>query len=143
MKPNLSIALAAGTDCVRWRPRRRHLSVIQTYESINESTDYRIKAQSFAGSVENLRKVDQGRMQFGVMNSRHLHIRRADRLKNDGKNTKSTGGGVSLQIGRPVVLRKDSGIARVQDPEGKKVGVGSAGPGAFAKCKLSFTHLGI
>jgi len=37
-------------------------SAIQTYGVVKESTDYRIKAQSSAGSIENLRKVDRGKI---------------------------------------------------------------------------------
>ena len=37
---------------------------IQTYGPVKESKNYRVKAQSSAGSVENLRKVNAGRMQF-------------------------------------------------------------------------------
>jgi len=40
-------------------------------------------------------------------------------------------------------VRKDSGIARVKELQGKKVGVGNAGSGAFANCEIFFTHLDI
>ena len=42
-----------------------------------------------------------------------------------------------------LVVRKDSRIARVKELQGKKVGVGNAGSGAFANCELFFTHLDI
>jgi len=119
-------------------------SAIQTYGPIKESADYRVRAQSSAGSVENLRKVDQGKMQFGVIHSGHLHLGRAGRLKNDGKKYEKVLA-VAYLYGSvaQLVVRKDSGIARVQDLEGKKVGVGNAGSGAFANCELFFTHLGV
>jgi len=60
-------------------------SAIQTYGPVKKSKDYRVKAQYSAGSVENLRKVNAGKMQFGVIHSGHLHLGRAGRLKNDGK----------------------------------------------------------
>jgi len=119
-------------------------SAIQTYGPIKESADYRVRAQSSAGSVEDLRKVDQGKMQFGVIHSGHLHLGRAGRLKNDGKKYEKVLA-VAYLYGSvaQLVVRKDSGIARVQDLEGKKVSVGNAGSGAFANCELFFTHLGV
>jgi hypothetical protein len=52
---------------------------------------------------------------------------------------------VSYLYGAPaqLVVRKGSGINSVKDLEGKKVGVGNAGSGAFANCELFFTHMGI
>ncbi len=119
-------------------------SALQTYGPVKESADYRIKAQSSAGSVENLRKVDQGKMQFGVIHAGHLHLGRAGRLKKDGKKYEKVLA-VAYLYGSvaQLVVRKDSGITRVQDLEGKKVGVGNAGSGAFANCELFFTHLGV
>jgi len=119
-------------------------SAIQTYGPIKESADYRVKAQSSAGSIENLRKVDRGKMQLGVIHSGHLHLGREGRLKNDGKKYEDVLVvaylyGSSAQL----VVRKDSGIARIKDLEGRKIGVGNAGSGAFANCELFFTHLNV
>jgi len=117
---------------------------IQTYEPVKESKDYRVKAQSSAGSVENLRKVNAGRMQFGVVYSGHVYLGRAGKLKNDGKKYEDVLAVANL-YGAPaqLVVHKDSGITGVKDLEGKKVGVGNAGSGAFANCELFFTHLGV
>jgi hypothetical protein len=41
------------------------------------------------------------------------------------------------------VVRKGSGIESAKDLDGKKVGVGNAGSGAFANCELFFTHMGV
>ena len=60
-------------------------NAIQTYGPVKESEDYRIKAQSSAGSVENLRKVDRGRMHFGVVYSGHVYLGREGLLKNDDR----------------------------------------------------------
>ena len=40
-------------------------------------------------------------------------------------------------------MKKGCGIKTVKDLEGKKVGVGNAGSGAFANCELFFTHMGV
>ncbi len=56
---------------------------IQTYGPVKKSKDYRVRAQSSAGSVENLRKVNAGRMQFGVVFSGHVYLGHNGRMKND------------------------------------------------------------
>ena len=119
-------------------------NAIQTYGPVKESEDYRIKAQSSAGSVENLRKVDRGRMQFGVVYSGHVYLGREGLLKNDEKRYENVLA-VSYLYGAPaqLVVRQGAGIESPRDLVGKKVGVGNAGSGAFANCELFFTHLGI
>ena len=117
---------------------------IQTYGPVKESEDYKVKAQSSAGSVENLRKVNKGKMQFGVVYSGHVYLGREGRLKNDEKKYEDVLA-VSYLYGAPaqLVVRKDSGIKSTKDLDGKKVGVGNAGSGAFANCELFFTHMGV
>ena len=60
-------------------------NAIQTFGPINASADYTIKAQSSAGSLENLCTIDRGRMQFGVVYSGHVYLGRHGRLNNDGR----------------------------------------------------------
>lgn len=119
-------------------------NAIQTYGPVKESEDYRIKAQSSAGSVENLRKVDRGRMHFGVVYSGHVYLGREGLLKNDDKKYENVLA-VAYLYGAPaqLVVRRGAGIESTRDLVGKKVGVGNAGSGAFANCELFFTHLGI
>ena len=117
---------------------------IQTYGPVKKSKDYTVRAQSSAGSVENLRKVNAGRMQFGVVYSGHVYLGHNGRLKND-KRKYTDVLAVSYLYGAPaqLVVRKGSGIRSVKDLVGKRVGVGNAGSGAFANCELFFTHMGI
>ena len=119
-------------------------NAIQTYGPVKESEDYRIKAQSSAGSVENLRKVDRGRMHFGVVYSGHVYLGREGLLKNDDKKYENVLA-VAYLYGAPaqLVVRRGAGIENTRDLVGKKVGVGNAGSGAFVNCELFFTHLGI
>ena len=119
-------------------------NAIQTYGPVKESEDYRIKAQSSAGSVENLRKVDRGRMQFAVVYSGHVYLGREGRLKNDEKRYENVLA-LAYLYGAPaqLVVRRGEGVESALDLVGKKVGVGNAGSGAFANCELFFTHLGI
>ncbi|MEJ2576967.1 MAG: TAXI family TRAP transporter solute-binding subunit [Gammaproteobacteria bacterium] len=117
---------------------------IQTYDPVKDSKDYTVKAQSSAGSVENLRKVNTGKMDFGVVYSGHVYLGRNGGLKND-PNTYENVMAVSYLYGAPaqLVVRKGSGITSTKDLVGKKVGVGNAGSGAFANCELFFNHMGI
>jgi len=119
-------------------------NAVQTYGPVKKSKDYRVRAQSSAGSVENLRKVDQGKMQFGVVYSGHVYLGRNGRLKNDPNKYEDVMA-VSFLYGAPaqLVVKKGSGIQSTKDLVGKKVGVGNAGSGAFANCELFFTHMGV
>ena len=119
-------------------------NAIQVYGPVKESKDYRVKAQSSAGSIENLRKVNTGKSDFGVVYSGHVYLGREGLLKNDTNKYEDVLA-VSFLYGAPaqLVVHKDSGISSVKDLEGKKVGVGNAGSGAFANCELFFTHMGV
>ena len=119
-------------------------NAIQTYDPVKESKEYKVRAQSSAGSVENLRKVNSGKMQFGVVYSGHVYLGREGQLKNDTKKYEDVMA-VSYLYGAPaqLIVKKGSGIKSTKDLEGKKVGVGNAGSGAFANCELFFNHMGI
>ncbi|MEN8198922.1 MAG: TAXI family TRAP transporter solute-binding subunit [Thermodesulfobacteriota bacterium] len=119
-------------------------NAIQTYKPVKEMADFTVKAQSSAGSVENLRKVNSGKSDFATVYSRHVYLGANGRMKNDTKKYENVMA-VAYLYGAPaqLVVRKDSGIKSVKDLVGKKVGVGNAGSGAFANCELFFSHMGI
>lgn len=119
-------------------------NAIQTYQPVQDIEDFTVKAQSSAGSVENLRKVNAGKSDFGVVYSGHVYLGRNGLMKNDTNKYEDVMA-VSYLYGAPaqLVVRKGSGIKSTKDLAGKKVGVGNAGSGAFANCELFFTHMGI
>jgi len=119
-------------------------NAIQVYKPVKAIKEFKVKAQSSAGSVENLRKVNSGKSDFGVVYSGHVYLGRNGKMKNDPKKYEDVLA-VSYLYGAPaqLVTRKDSGIKSVKDLVGKKVGVGNAGSGAFANCELFFTHMGV
>lgn len=119
-------------------------NAIQTYGPVKDIKDFTVKAQSSAGSVENLRKVNAGRSHMGVVYSGHVYLGRNGQMKNDPKKYEDVLA-VSYLYGAPaqLVVRADSGIKSTKDLVGKKVGVGNAGSGAFANCELFFTHMGV
>ena len=119
-------------------------NAIQVYKPVKSIKEFTVKAQSSAGSVENLRKVNRGKSHFGVVYSGHVYLGRNGKLKNDTQKYNNVLA-VSYLYGAPaqLVIRAGSGIKSAKDLVGKKVGVGNAGSGAFANCELFFTHLGI
>ncbi|RLA31015.1 MAG: C4-dicarboxylate ABC transporter substrate-binding protein [Gammaproteobacteria bacterium] len=119
-------------------------NAMQVYKPIKQSPDFKVRAQSSAGSVENLRKVNSGKAQMGVVYSGHVYLGRNGQMKNDPKKYEDVMA-VAWLYGAPaqLVVRQGSGIKTTADLVGKKVGVGNAGSGAFANCELFFTHLGI
>ncbi len=119
-------------------------NAIQVYKPIKSAEGYRVKAQSSAGSVENLRKVNSGKAQMGVVYSGHVYLGRNGKMKNDTKKYEDVMA-VGWLYGAPaqLVVRKGSGIKSTKDLVGKKVGVGNAGSGAFANCELFFNHMGV
>ena len=103
-------------------------NAIQVYKPVKEMKEFTVKAQSSAGSVENLRKVDAGRMQFGVVYSGHVYLGANGKLKNDTAKYENVQA-VAFLYGAPaqLVVKKGSGIKSTKDLAGKKVGVGNAG----------------
>ena len=118
-------------------------NAIQVYQPVKDMP-FSVKAQSSAGSVENLRKVDSGKSHFATVYSGHVYLGRNGRMKNDTTKYENVLG-VAFLYGAPaqLVVKKGSGIRSVKDLVGKKVGVGNAGSGAFANCELFFTHMGV
>lgn len=119
-------------------------NAIQVYGPVKAMADITVKAQSSAGSVENLRKIDAGRMDFGTVYSGHVYLGANGLMKNDTKKYENVRA-VAFLYGAPaqLVVRKGSGIKSTKDLAGKKVGVGNAGSGAFANCELFFSHMGV
>ncbi len=81
---------------------------------------------------------------MSVVYSGHVYQGRNGKMKNDPTKYENVMA-VSFLYGAPaqLVVKTGSGIKSVKDLEGKKVGVGNAGSGAFANCELFFTHMGI
>jgi uncharacterized protein len=117
---------------------------VQVYKPVKAVEEFTVKAQSSAGSVENMRKTNSGKQQMSVVYSGHVYLGRNGMMKNDTKKYTDVLA-VAWLYGAPaqMVVRAGSGIKSVKDLAGKKVGVGNAGSGAFANCELFFSHMGI
>jgi len=119
-------------------------NAVQIFGPIKDSSIYKVQAQSSAGDVENIRKVNDGKQQMGISYSGSVWNARNGKLTNDTTKYENVLA-VAWLYGAPaqLVVRAGSGIKSVKDLVGKKVGVGNAGSGAFANCELFFTHMGI
>ncbi|VEN73871.1 C4-dicarboxylate ABC transporter substrate-binding protein [Candidatus Desulfarcum epimagneticum] len=119
-------------------------NAVQVYKALKGIPDFSVKAQTSAGSVENLRKTNSGRQHMSVVYSGHVWLGRNGKMKNDPRKYENVLA-VAWLYGAPaqLVVRAGSGIKSVKDLAGKKVGVGNAGSGAFANCELFFTHMGM
>ncbi len=119
-------------------------NAIQIYGPIKALEAYSIKAQSSAGSLENLRKLNSGKMHIGTVYSGQVYLGANGMLKNDTKKYTDVRA-VNFLYGAPaqLIIKKGSGIKSTMDLVGKKVGIGAAGSGAFANSELFFGHLGI
>ncbi len=117
---------------------------IQVFGPIKSNPDFSIKAQSSGGSVENLRTTNAGRVAFSTVYAGHVFLGRNGQMKNDPNKYENVLV-VGYLYGAPaqLVVRKGSGIKSTKDLEGKRVGVGNAGSGAFANCELFFSHMGV
>ncbi|MFO7885909.1 MAG: TAXI family TRAP transporter solute-binding subunit [Desulfobacteraceae bacterium] len=119
-------------------------NAIQVYKPLKKAQNFKIQAQSSAGSVENLRKTNAGRQHMSVVYSGHVWLGSKGRMKND-PSVYDKVMAVAYLYGAPgqLVVKSGSGIKSVKDLVGKKVGVGNAGSGAFANCELFFNHMGV
>lgn len=97
-----------------------------------------------AGSVENLRRVNSGEADFGVVYAGDLYLGLKGQLTNDTKEYKNVHS-LSYLYGAPahLVVLDGSGINSVKDLAGKRVAVGPAGSGAAASAQRFFTSVGL
>ncbi len=97
-----------------------------------------------AGSLENLRRVNSGEADFGIVYSGDTFLGRNGRLTNDTKVYPNVHA-VAYLYGAPahLIVKAGSGIEKVADLEGKRIAVGGAGSGAAGAAERYFTSLGL
>ena len=97
-----------------------------------------------AGSLENLRRVNSGDVDFGIVYSGDLFLGRRGRLTRD-TNRYEDAHALAFLYGAPahLVTLAASGIESVADLTGKRVAVGGAGSGAAGAAQRLFTALGL
>lgn len=106
--------------------------------------DVEVSNMASAGSVENLRRVNSGDADFGVVYAGDLFLGTTGQLTNDPKKYTNVFS-LAYLYGAPahLVVLADSGIESVKALEGKRVAVGPAGSGAAASAQRYFTSLGL
>lgn len=106
--------------------------------------DIEVSNMASAGSVENMRRINSGEADFGITYAGDLYLGRNGLLPKDAKKYENALG-MSYLYGAPghLVVLADSGITKVEDLAGKKVGVGGAGSGAAASAQRFFTSVGM
>jgi TRAP transporter TAXI family solute receptor len=97
-----------------------------------------------AGSLENLRRINSGEADFGIVYSGDTYLARNGRLTKDTKKYENVHA-LAFLYGAPahLVVRANSGIDSVSDLAGKRVAVGGAGSGAASAAQRYFTSLGL
>jgi hypothetical protein len=97
-----------------------------------------------AGSLENLRRVNSGEADFGIVYSGDTFLGREGRLTNDTRNYKNVYA-MAYLYGAPahLIVKDGSGINKVADLKGKRIAVGGAGSGAAGAAERYFTSLGL
>ncbi len=95
-----------------------------------------------AGSLENLRRVNSGEADFGIVYSGDVYLGRAGELTQDA-NTYDDVHALAFLYGAPahLVVLTGGGIDSVADLTGRRVAVGGAGSGAAAAAQRYFTSL--
>ena len=97
-----------------------------------------------AGSLENLRRVNSGEADFGIVYSGDAYLGRVGGLTNDTRKYEKVYV-MSYLYGAPahLIVKANSGINKVADLKGKRVAVGGAGSGAAGVAERYFTALGL
>jgi len=97
-----------------------------------------------AGSLENLRRVNSGDADFGIVYSGDTYLGRNGRLTQDTREYTKVKA-MAYLYGAPahLIVKADSGINEVKDLVGKRVAVGGPGSGAAGAAQRYFTSLGL
>jgi TRAP transporter TAXI family solute receptor len=97
-----------------------------------------------AGSLENLRRVNSGDADFGIVYSGDTYLGRHGKLTQDTREYKNVKA-MAYLYGAPahLIVKADSGINKVEDLAGKRVAVGGPGSGAAGAAQRYFTSLGL
>ena len=107
--------------------------------------DINMTAEASGGSIENIRRLNDGDLEFGIIFSADVY--------EAWTGTGEQFGGEQLQNFRVLgnaylnylhfILLEDSGIRRMEDLAGRRIGTGAMGTGSSFIAQRMFNHLGI
>lgn len=103
-----------------------------------------VSSEGTGGSAENLKRLDSGDVDFGIVYSVDIWLGAQGQLPQDAKKYTKVRP-MSYLYGAPgqLVVLKSSGITSPEQLAGKKVAVGNAGSGAALSAQRFFESLGI
>jgi TRAP transporter TAXI family solute receptor len=106
--------------------------------------DVEVSSEGSGGSTANLKRLNKGEIDFGIVYSGDAYLGREGRLPQDDNKYENVRA-VSFLYGAPahLVTRAEDGYKSAKDLEGKRVAVGNAGSGAAAAAERFFTQLGL
>lgn len=106
--------------------------------------DVEVSNMASAGSLENLRRVNSGDADFGIVYSGDAYLGMTGKLTQDTKQYTNLRA-MSYLYGAPahLVVKADSGITSVEQLAGKRVAVGDPGSGAASAAQRFFTSVGL
>jgi TRAP transporter TAXI family solute receptor len=106
--------------------------------------DMDVSNMASAGSVENLRRLNSGDADFGIVYAGDMYLARNGRLTGDDREYHNVHS-MAYLYGAPahLLVLESSGITDVMQLEGKRVAVGPAGSGAAASAQRYFTGIGL
>ncbi|MFA5719035.1 MAG: TAXI family TRAP transporter solute-binding subunit [Desulfobulbaceae bacterium] len=110
----------------------------------NNIENVEVSNMATAGSLENLRRVDSGEADFGIVYSGDTYLARVGKLTEDNKEYTKVKA-MAYLYGAPahLVVKADSGITKVEELAGKRVAVGDPGSGAAASAERFFRSVGL
>lgn len=110
----------------------------------NTYADLEVSSEGSGGSTANLKRLDKGDVDFGIVYSGDAFLGRNGRLPQD-TNKYDNVRAIAFLYGAPahLVTKKSDGYTSAMDLAGKRVAVGNAGSGAAAAAERFFTHLGL
>ena len=106
--------------------------------------DLEVSSEGTGGSAENLKRLNAGDIDFGIVYSVDMWLGEKGQLPEDTKVYNKVRP-MSYLYGAPaqLVVRADGGITDIMQLEGKKVAVGNAGSGAALSAQRLFESLGL
>ncbi|BBD07197.1 TAXI family TRAP transporter solute-binding subunit [Desulfovibrio ferrophilus] len=110
----------------------------------NTYADIEVSSEGSGGSTANLKRLNKGDVDFGIVYSGDAFLGRHGRLPQDATKYDKVRA-MAFLYGAPahLVVKKKDGITSAMQLEGKRVAVGNAGSGAAAAAERFFTHLGL
>lgn len=112
--------------------------------NILKKDDVKITAVASKGSIDNIRMVDSGAAEFGIVYTEDVYQANKGELRGDNfryKNVRYIGFLYYAPV--QIIVRKDSGIYTLNDLKGKRVAVGGIGSGSASNAERLLSAAGV